>query len=479
MPERVIFLIEITCLLDVNSPISLYIQLYQYLKNEIQNENIAANAKLPSQRKLAQHLNISRNTVDSAYQQLLVEGFIRSEPRRGLFVEKFQNNQFVTLRQSHSRPTNKKNQATKDVIYDFRQDSIDLELVPTTLWKKLMSSSLQKESSQLYLNGDQQGEYELRKQIADYLFQSRAVYCQPEQIIIAAGTQYLLTLLCSLLGREITYAVEEPGFHRAREVLKNEGVNVQSIPLDAQGINLHKLKASHAKIVYVTPSHQFPTGSIMPITRRMTLIEWANANESFIIEDDHDGELRYQGRPIPSMQGLDKNHRIIYLGTFSRSLFPSICVSYMVLPEPLISKYKDKFSAYKQTIPRIHQHTLAMFLEAGHFGRHINRIRTAYKRKYDTLLMCITRFMGNKVEIISSESGLHILLSPRNHMTEAELIQSAKQAHVRVYPTSVYYTTSVWKENPTILLGFGGLSLEEIEKGIIQLNKAWFNETHS
>lgn len=472
-------MIEITCLLDANSQVSLYIQLYQYLKNEIQNENISANTKLPSQRMLAEHLSISRNTVDSAYQQLLVEGFIRSEPRRGLFVEQFQRNQLVRLRQSHTLPKKSKNQEVKKIIYDFRHDGIDLELVPATLWKKLMSATLQKESSQLYLNGDQQGEYELRKQIAAYLFQSRGVYCQPEQIVVAGGTQYLLTLLCSLLGREMTYAVEEPGFQRAREVLKNEGANIQSIPLNAQGIDIIKLKASDAQIVYVTPSHQFPTGSIMPITRRMDLIEWANTNESFIIEDDYDGELRYQGKPIPSMQGLDKNHRIIYLGTFSRSLFPSICVSYMVLPEPLVSNYKEKFSAYKQTIPRIHQHTLAMFLETGNFERHINRIRTAYKRKYDTLLLSISQIMGNRVEIHSSESGLHILLSPLNHMTESELIQSAKETYVQVYPTSVYYTTSVWKQSPTVLLGFGGLSLEEIEKGIAQLNKAWFKDTDS
>lgn len=467
-------MIEITCLLDTNSEIALYIQLYHYLKEEIQNENIPANAKLPSQRILAKHLSISRNTVDSAYQQLLVEGFIRSEPRKGLFVEKFQNIQFAPYRPSYILPEITNNQEAEEIIYDFRLDGIDLELVPATLWKKLMSSSLQKDSSQLYLNGDQQGEYELRKQIASYLFQSRGVYCQADQIVIAGGTQYLLTLLCSLLGRNITYAVEEPGFHRAREVLKNENVNVISIPLDAHGIDLNKLKASDAKVAYLTPSHQFPTGSIMPITRRMTLIEWANTNESFIIEDDYDGELRYLGRPIPSMQGLDKNHRIIYLGTFSRSLFPSICVSYMVLPKPLISSYKEKFSAYKQTIPRIHQHTLAKFLETGYFGQHINRIRTAYKRKYETLIASISNTMGNKVEIHSSESGLHILLSPLNHMTETDLILSAKKEYVQVYPTSVYYTTSLWKKNPTILLGFGSLSLEEIEKGIEQLNKAWF-----
>ncbi len=471
-------MLEITCVLDYKKQDPIYIQLYDYIKKEIQSGRIPINSKLPSQRKLANHLQISRNTIDAAYQQLLAEGYIRSEPRKGLFVEEFQSRNIIT-KKSHNSVVHLDSLLLEshhnDMIqYDFKQDSIDLEHFPSKVWRKLSSQSFNKELDQLYLNGDSQGELELRKSIAEYLFQSRGVYCLPEQIVIGAGTQYLLTMLCSLIGRDVTYGVEEPGFHRARLVLKNEGVNCRSVPLDKKGVNITSLLESDVKVIYVTPSHQFPYGTIMPVSRRMELIQWAAENGGYIIEDDYDGEFRYQGKPIPALQGLDNYGNIIYLGSFSKSLFPSICISYLVLPPSLMAGYQEKFSHYKQTVARGHQHTLTLFMREGYWERHVNKIRNIYKRKHALLLETITHIMGNKVNIIGAESGFHILLEPKNNMTEDELVHSAKNYGVKVYPISTYYDEAPIHKKPLILLGFGEIPETDIKKGISKLNKAWF-----
>lgn len=465
-------MLEITCVLDTNREDPLYIQLYDYLKKEIQSGNISANRKLPSQRKLANHLDISRNTIDAAYQQLLAEGYIRSEPRKGLFVEVFQSSNFMIKKQHTPTMTKKNKKDSVPIQYDFKQESIALEYFPTKVWKKFVAQAFDQE--QLYFNGNHQGEFELRQSITEYLFQSRGVHCLPEQIVIGAGTQYLLTILCSIIGRDAFYGVEEPGFHRARLVLKNEGVRCISIPLDEKGIDITALKKSNVTAVYVTPSHQFPYGTIMPISRRMELIRWANENNRFIIEDDYDGEFRYQGKPIPSLQGLDNNGNIIYLGTFSKSLFPSISISYMVLPTALANSYHEKFASYKQTIPRAHQYALTLFMKEGHWERHLNKIRTIYRKKRAFLLENISSVMNDKVNVIGEESGLHILLEPKNNMTEQELIHSARNHGVKVYPISTYYNEPPTTENPVILLGFGGITEENIQKGIQRIYDAWF-----
>jgi len=516
-------MLEITCVLNSKEGNPLYLQLYTYLKQEIQSGRIPPHSKLPSQRRLSQHLSASRNTVDAAYQQLLVEGYVRSEPRRGLFVEDLNLDVAIATGTNSTEGLCKGLQkvlSSAEAVqkahssYDFRQDGVDLECVPLKTWRKLMSQTLQEEHLSLCLNGDPQGESKLRQAIAHYLFQSRGVNCQPEHIVIGAGNQYLLTLLCSLVGRDKVYALEEPGFHRARAVLKNEGVQCVSIPLDEKGTDVVALRASGAKVAYVTPSNQFPVGTIMPIARRRELIQWAKDLEGFIIEDDYDGEFRYQGRPIPALQGLDEEERTIYLGTFSKSLFPSLCISYMVLPPSLLGAYKEQFSFYKQTVPRAQQHSLARFMEEGHWDRHLSRVRNHYKRKRLILLEVLEHTMGEHLDITDSESGLHILLAPKNDMSEDELISSAARAGVKIYPTSVYYhnaqTSNIQPSSkqaeshrsnrccsqshhqthshsshqshghsqdhghPLVLMGFGAIPLEEAKVGVEKLKQAWF-----
>jgi GntR family transcriptional regulator/MocR family aminotransferase len=277
-----------------------------------------------------------------------------------------------------------------------------------------------------------------------------------------------------IMGRDLIYSMEEPGFHRTREALKDQGVTVKPIPLDQDGMDINHLRTSQANVTYVTPSHQFPNGMIMPISRRMELLKWAEEQAGrYIIEDDYDGEFRYKGKPIPSLQGLDPNDKVIYLGTFSKSLMPALRISYMVLPTPLIEKYNQHFTIYKQTVSRLHQQTLWQFMVNGHWERHLNRMRTVYRKKQIGLIRSIEQNLGQRVTIIGEEAGLHILVTVHNQMSEQELIERAEKIGVRVYPTSVYYENDHPGRQPMILLGFGGITEKQMEQGIRLLKTAW------
>lgn len=460
---------------EIEKGVPLYIQLYTFIKEEIQKGNLKAGDKLPSKRKLSTHLRISQNTIETAYEQLQAEGYVQSKPRKGIFVNQldedlFHRNESVTL-------PSKEESLNQPISYkvDFSHGKTDLDGFPNSIWRKLTIQSLQDEENLLFFNGERQGELGLRKEIASYLFQSRGVRCLPEQIVIGAGTQYLLGLLTMLIGRGNVFSMEDPGFHRTRQVFQDQGVSIKPITLDKEGIHISHLKESGANVTYVTPSHQFPNGMVMPIARRMELLKWAEETEGYVIEDDYDGEFRYKGKPIPSLQGLDNKNRVIYLGTFSKSLIPSIRISYIILPNDLVEKYNCHFRLYKQTVSRLHQHTLYLFMKNGHWERHLNKMRTSYRRKHKALIDAIEKYLGDKAVIIGEESGLHILLKVKNGMTESEIIESAQSKKVKVYPTSVYYEEYDAKSVPHVLLGFGGLTEKEIEEGIMLLKDAWFS----
>ncbi|MED3728764.1 PLP-dependent aminotransferase family protein [Priestia filamentosa] len=458
----------------------LYLQLYEYLRKEIQKGNIPPHSKLPSQRNLANHLSLSRNTINTAYQQLVTEGYVRNEERKGLFVEEIKNEMLLTepyspgIRETTNNELNAYEGKSIKMKYDFKYGDIDLTHFPFKLWRQLTLKSLAHEQDHLLLYGHPQGELELRKYIARYLYQSRGVECSENQIIIGAGTQYLLSMLCKIVGRELVYGIEEPGYNRVRFIFKEYGQVVKPIPLDQNGINVTHLKDSKVKVVYVTPSHQFPLGMVMPISRRLELIEWAKETGGYIIEDDYDSEFRYEGKPIPSLQSLDSNGKVIYMGTFAKSLIPSLRLSYMVLPSKLLIEYNKHFIGYAQTVSRLHQHTLKLFIETGQWSRHLNKVRNIYKKKHNALLTAIRAHMDGKVKVMGSGAGLHVLLEPKNNMTERELIDKAREQGVLVYPVSTFYDQRSHQEYPQILLGFAGLDENGINEGVQLLSKAWF-----
>ena len=468
-------MLELMPILDNTKNTPLYVQLYEYIKQGIQNETIKPGMKLPSKRKLANHLGISQNTIQTAYEQLCAEGYTESNPRKGIFVINMEEDlfHFSTIETKLNKDKDKDKKKELEYIIDFNSGKIDLDYFPYSTWRKLTTQSLFSENSNLLSLGEPQGEKHLLEEISKYLFESRGVHCSADQIVIGAGTQFLLILLCMLIGKDYRYAIENPGFHRARNVFKDQGMDIQPISVDKDGICIEELKKSSANVVYVTPSHQFPYGMVMPISRRMDLLKWCTERDGFIIEDDYDSEFRYKGKPIPSLQGLDIIGNVIYMGTFSKSLIPSIRISYLVLPLTLMKKYKEHLKVYKQTVSQLHQDTLYRFMNEGHWSRHLNKMRTVYRKKHKTLLSAINKYMGQKVEIIGENSGLHILLKVKNGMSEKDLITAALKMKVKVYPTSIYYDKYENNRFPCIMLGFGGLTEIQIEEGIKILKNAW------
>ncbi|AKN31446.1 GntR family transcriptional regulator [Clostridium carboxidivorans P7] len=466
-------MVEIMPIWDYSKNTPLYVQLYEYIKHEIQIGTIKPETKLPSKRKLSTYLGISQNTIQTAYEQLCAEGYVESRPRIGMFVTKIEDNLSCNTPLSNKPDKSIKLNEEFKYLIDFSSGNVDLEHFPYCTWRKLTTQCLYSDQSNLLLIGESQGEECLRKEISKYLFQSRSVRCIPEQIIIGAGMQYLMILLCMLLGKDYTYAIENPGFNKARNVFIDQGLDVHPISIDEDGICVEDLRKSSAKVVYVTPSHQFPCGMVMPVSRRLELLKWCEEKNGYIIEDDYDSEFRYRGKPIPSLQGLDRNGKVIYMGTFSKSLIPSIRISYLVLPQNLIEKYQKYLKIYKQTVSRLHQNTLYKFMKEGYFSSHINKMRTLYRKKHSILLSSIDKHMKEKTEVIGANSGLHILLKVKNGMTEEELIQCAHDVKIKIYPTSIHYNQCLSSEFPMILLGFGGLTEKQIEDGIKILKKAW------
>lgn len=463
-------MLELTPNLNVNSKKALYVQLYEYIKEEIKEGTILPFTKLPAKRKLATYLQVSKNTVEAAYEQLLAEGYIESMSRKGYFVCKIE--QMIHVKGSEERIGEVPFQE-KDYKFDFTQIGVDKNAFPFTVYRKLINDVWQPHNNELLFLGHPQGEWSLREEIANYLYESRGVRCSASQIVLGAGTQILVKLLFQLL-KGSNYAVENPGYHRKMVVFEQGEKRVQMLSLDRDGICIADLENSDANIVFVTPSHQFPYGMIMPITRRMQLLQWAKKEEGrYIIEDDYDSEFRYSGKPIPALQGLDTDGKVIYMGTLSKALLPSLRMSYMVLPKKLIKRYQQQYLFYTQSVSRMDQEVIRRFLNERHWEKHIHKMRVVYRKKRDRLVLEIEKYFSNCVEVIGEDSGLHILLKVHNGMREEELIKEAAKHSIKIYPASTYYKDGTAPEN-VVLLGFAILSEEEIAEAIQLLHKAWF-----
>ncbi|WP_432666672.1 PLP-dependent aminotransferase family protein [Wukongibacter baidiensis] len=456
---------DIVLKLDKNSEKPLYIQLYTYIREEIKTNRIEKGTKLPSIRYLADHLGVSKITVDNAYQQLLLEGYIESRQRSGMYVLEIEESLLPPSNYSKANICNLPTHT--DIAYDFKYGAIDIDSFNFNLWRKLTSQTLQSSNGELLQYGDPQGELKLREEIAKYLRTSRGVLCTADQIIITSGTQHSLQLICELTDpNNKSMAIENPGWLRAKLIFQKNDFRITSIPLDKDGICLESLKKSSSKLVYITPSHQFPSGIVMPIIRRQNLLKWAKNTGSFIIEDDYDSEFRYSGRPIPSLQGLDDSESVIYLGSFSKFLAPSLRMSYMVLPKSFLKTYKDDIYKYEQTTSRIDQYILQLFMTNEYWDRHVRRMRIIYSKKHTVLMNAIKKHLHKNIKLIGGNAGLHILLEIINGMDEDTIIQSSKMAGVKIYPASKYWVNHDVLEYPVVLLGFGGLNHDQINNGI-------------
>ncbi|MCD8189449.1 MAG: PLP-dependent aminotransferase family protein [Clostridiales bacterium] len=466
----------LTPALDSNAKEPLYEQLYRFLRREIETGHIPAGERLPSKRKLASDAHLSVVTVETAYSQLVAEGYLRSEDRRGFFVQQ------AASRPEQAQPLPQPlpaSPAKPSCPYDFATNAVDAEFFPFSTWAKLTREVLSSRDSALLSAAHPQGVPELRQAIVSRLYHFRGIQVQPEQIVVGAGSEYLLSLLVQLLGREGGYAVEDPGYQKTEQILSHSGAQVYPIPVDEQGLRVDLLEQSGARVVHVTPSHHFPLSLVMPVTRRRALLDWAAARpDRYIIEDDYDSEFRLSGRPIPALQGLDRDERVVYLNTFTKSLAPSMRISYMVLPAQLARRYQQEFFFYSSTVPSFEQYTLALFMDRGHLERHIWRTRKNYKLRRDALLNAaksegLTQFS----DFSGGEAGLHLLLKVRARLTEQQLVDAAESVGVRVYPLRQFYRLPVPQSyTPTFVMGYARMREEEITEAVHRLVIAW--ETH-
>jgi len=357
--------------LDTKSEKPLYRQLYEFVVSEIEGGRLSEGEKLPSKRSLCAHLKISQSTVETAYSILVAEGYIESRPKSGYYalaIERLSRGDFAENEDPlpyKAHGGEKDQTARRAPRFDFSTNAVDTSAFPYASWAKIFKETVY-QNPELLQRGDARGDAGLRRALAGFLHEYRGVSCSEGQIVIGAGMEYLLDMLLQILGDKAVFAVEDPGYVSTIRTIENNGRAVVPIPVDRSGMDVLKLLDSQATVAYVTPSHQFPMGVTMPIGRRTALLNWAaEKRERYIIEDDYDSEFRYSSRPIAAMQGLDKNGKVIYIGTFSRGIAPSIRAAYMVLPERLISEYERLFSHSSSTVSRFEQMTLCRFIESG------------------------------------------------------------------------------------------------------------------
>ncbi len=491
---------EMAIRLQTDGGICLYEQIYEYIKKEIRDGKLLAGERLPSTRSLAEYLQVARSTVEYAYGQLLDEGYIEARPYKGYFVcpieELMQLGSDMRNLPGEAEPAGRDpvcetkqrpegaavltESADADRVCDFSPYDIDMSGFPFGVWKRISKNILTDANSELFARGEPQGDYELRQTISRYLHSSRGVNCRPEQIIVGAGNDYLLMLLEKLLGREVRIAMENPTYLRSCRILRSFGYHVVTVDADESGMKVGQLEKKNVRAVYCMPSHQFPSGTVMPIGRRLELLRWAvSGRDRYIIEDDYDSEFRYHGKPIPALQATDEHGKVIYMGSFSKAIAPAIRISFMVLPETLSEKYRRELFFYSCTVSRIDQAILNEFIRDGYFERHLNRMRKIYRAKHELLLEELHPFK-EKFTVTGENAGLHLLLTAKGSLSEQELVRRAADVKVRVYGLSenmAEVSDMAEVKSPsggaTVLMGFGALSQEQIREGIRRLKEVW------
>jgi len=436
--------------------VPLYEALYRCIRGDILSGKLPAGEKLPSKRALAQNLEVSKITVEAAYSQLLSEGYIRSQEKVGYFVE-------AVERQARQQPVPSPAGMAPRREYDLDLTANGTERFPFSVWSRLQREVMLDYGEALLLPLPNQGVAELRRAIAAHLAGFRGMQVRPENILIGAGTDFLYNLLIQLLGREKTYAVEEPGYGKIRKIYAAGGVTCVSAPMDALGVRPEFL--GRADVLHFSPSHHFPTGLVTPVSRRMELLEWAK-DDKWIIEDDYDSEFRFNAHPMPAMQALDGRGRVIYMNTFSKSLAPSIRISYMVLPGALMEQFQRRLGFYSCTVPSFEQYTLARFLSRGHFERHINRMRKFYKSRRNAVMSLLEGCaFSRRLSILEQDAGLHFLLQVRTQRTDRELTAFLADAGIRVKALSEYYHDGC-EDRHCLVVNYSGLKEDALRQAL-------------
>jgi GntR family transcriptional regulator/MocR family aminotransferase len=473
-----------------------YRQIYRSLRSAILSGKLSVGSRFPATRTIAKQLGVSRNIVLMAYRHLLIEGYASARMGSGTYVSheisraepspsKLGNtwtgasiaprlSAYATRLATQTLFTQAATGPQAAMEYDFRYGVPMTDAFPLNVWARLVAAQARRTSASSLGYGPPEGQAPLREAIAHYLCRSRAAYCDPDQVIVVNGSQQAFDLVARvLINPRDRVVIEEPQYPGAREAFLGVGARLVSVPVDHEGLDVAKLgRATHsARLVSVTPSHQFPTGAIMSLARRLALLRWAEERAAYVVEDDYESEYRYEHRPVEAIQGLDRAGRVIYIGTFSKVLFPALRLGYLVLPRPLVQPFRSaKWLADRHTAS-FPQGILTRFIREGHFERHLRRARALLASRRAALLGAIRTHLGNKVEVSGASAGLHILMWIREMQPGAALtalIGKAAKAGVGIYPVTPYYMRP--PQRAGLLLGYAGLNEGQIRAGIERLS---------
>ena len=444
-----------------------YRQLYLYYRREIEAGKIEAREKMPSKRVLARQLGIGLRTVELAYEQLVAEGYVYSEERKGYFVSPLVN---LAKEIRNSTVIKDESPDEKDYVYSFTLSGVEEEGFPWSVIRRLQRSVFDDHERHFLGGGEMKGERQLRENIAAYLRQARGFSPDPENIIISSGTESLLQLLFLLLSEE-SLALEDPGFSRLHTLCRDLGKTVYPLGFDAEGIRPEELNKTGCNLVFITPSHQFPTGLVYPVGRRLELLSWAmEKKERYLLEDDYDSEFRYGVHPLPSLKSLDRGDKVIYLGSFSKSLSPSFKLSYLVIPKALGQPFKE-LSYWSCPVSLSTQFLVSSFIAEGHYTRHLNRMRKIYKDKRELLVDAILE-VDPEASLGGSDAGLFITLKPSVKGTEERLVKKARKKGIFLYGMHEF-SLKKRVEEAVFLLGFASIKKERIKGAVEALYEAW------
>lgn len=440
----------------------LYEHLYRCIRRDILSGALAAGEKLPSRRRLAEHLNVSVMTVEGAYRQLEAEGYLTARPRRGFFVSEVEKRA-----EPQAAPPLPAAEEARTWRLDLRSNRVDGRRFPVATWTRLVRQVLSEEREALMAPLPHQGLLELRMAIARDLAQRRGLTVAPEQIVVGAGAEYLYLLLSQLLGRETVFAVEDPGYPKIRQVYRACGVTVEPVPLDSEGPDMKALYASKARVAHLSPAHQYPTGLVTTIGRRQALLKWAREREGYLIEDDYDSEFRFSGRPIPALQSIDRSGRVIYMNTFSQTISPAMRVGFMVLPWRLLETYREKLGFYACTVPVLEQQVLARFLSGGFYEQHLARMRKEQRLRRGAVLSAF-RESALPHRIREQEAGMHFLLEVETERSEEQLKRRGEDLGVRLSFLSEYAEKATVSPG-TVVVNYGSLPVERLGEAMALL----------
>jgi GntR family transcriptional regulator / MocR family aminotransferase len=458
-------------------------QIYLWFREAILRRVMVSSERLPSSRELAEQLHVSRTVVVLAYEQLLAEGFVVGRAGSGTFVADALAAGGAGVRSSRVKvrlsrygrivgavaQINFLGRQVPQLRYDFAYGRSDVEVFPFEMWRRMLLRNARKASVRGLDYGPAGGSAALREAISVHLRRSRSVICDPSQVIIVSGSQQALDLIARVLidpGDRI--AVEDPCYQGTREVLRTAGARILPVPVDRDGLNPARIPQG-TRMVFVTPSHQFPTGAILSLPRRLSLVDWAKRMDTLVVEDDYDGEYRYEDQSLQSLQGLDSEGRVIYVGTFSRTIFSSLRIGYLVVPKPLVSVFTSAKWLCDRHTATLEQETLAEFITSGLYERHLRRVRRRNAARRTALREAIAKYFGDRVEVTGFGAGAHVVLWPRSRVSEAGIIAAAASRGVAIYGISPYFLTRA--KEMGLMLGYSRMKEADIREGVRRLSE--------